>query len=110
VQQTSGSDDGSADEVILHPVAIQAPARQALPRVQGPVEHVPAAEPAPVDTNAVPVGRRVQASRNASPKYAFLAWRPQAQGSSLRTMVGHVGEYGAYQTWQVAGLLNVLRS
>jgi hypothetical protein len=91
VQQTAGSDDGSADEVILHPVAVQAPAGQALPRVQGPVEQVPAAGRAPVDMHAVPVGRPVRASRNASPKYAFVAWRPQAQGSSLRTMVGHVG-------------------
>jgi hypothetical protein len=91
VQQTSSSDDGSADEVILHPVAIQAPAGQALPRVQGPVEQVPAAGPAPVDTHAAPVGRPVRASRNASPKYVFVAWRLQAQGSSLRTMVGYVG-------------------
>jgi hypothetical protein len=90
VQQTSGSDDGSADEVILHPVAMQAPAGQALPRVQGPVEQAPAAGPAPIDTHAVPVGRPVRVSRNTSPKYAFGAWRPQAQGSSLRTMVGHV--------------------
>jgi hypothetical protein len=91
VQQTSGSDDGSADEVILHPVAIQAPAGQALPRVQGPVEQAPAAGPSPVDTHAVPVARPVRALRNVSPKYAFVARRPQAQGSSLRTMVGHVG-------------------
>jgi hypothetical protein len=91
VLQTSGSDDGSADEVILHCVAMQAPAGQAQPRVQGPVEQVPAAEPARVDTHAVPVGRPVRASRNASPKCALVAWRPQAQGSSLRTMVSHVG-------------------
>jgi hypothetical protein len=67
VQQTSGSDDGSADEVILHPVAIQAPAGQALPRVQGLVEQVPAAGPVPVVTPAVPVGRPVRASRNEGP-------------------------------------------
>jgi hypothetical protein len=59
--------------------------------VQGPVEQVPAAGPAPVDTHAVPVGRPVRASRNASPKYAIVAWISQSHGGSLRTMVGHVG-------------------